>query len=319
MSLPRGKRTLFAACAFGGLLVLEVAWLGISGWKLAQEKRHLKTQYRHLSRLQHRNPFPSQESVDTLHSNLDELGYRVQALSSEMNKDAFPRDAVEAADFSARAQGVVERFLRRAGHAGVVLPESMEVGFADYASGGAVPEARYVSRLTRQLYSVERVADLLVQSGVQSITMIDRERFEREDTAQVMPVRRSRRDSGRASHAPRVASGIGPDELYLIERVRVSFVADETAVWRMMDLIASAPHFMSVSSFSHKTLTRILDYNPDAVKAGSDDETMRFLSEGILTGESALSRPERIISGNDPVAVDLVVEVYNFNLESTEE
>ncbi len=86
----------------------------------------------------------------------------------------------------------------------------------------------------------------------------------------------------------------------------------------MLDQLAAAPHFMVVSEFSHRTQTKILSYNPEAVKRGLDDETLQYLESGILVGEQALSRPERMIAGNELVQVQLMVDVYNFEPEAGE-
>jgi hypothetical protein len=308
----------------GLVLLAECVVLVVGGVKMAGAKKTLIHEQQKLSRLLKRNPYPSAENVQTLENNLDDLNYRVRELAADLSRDPFPMEAVEAAEFSARAQGVIERFRQRAELAGMQLPESLEVGFAQYASGGAVPELEDVPRLSRQLYSVERVADVLVQSGVSSINSLSREVFENRVEAE--PVRR-RRPGGGATTAknnellPLTASAIGVDHLYYIERIGVSFTAREAEVWRVLDLFVSDDHFMVVSEFSHQTQSDILAYNPDALKNGNDtdDETLRYLAEGILVGEKALSRPERIIAGDEQVEVLMTIDVYNFDPKAVQQ
>ena len=314
MSL-RGNRVLMivgGVCAT--ILIAEAVVLSVGIAGLSKSNKTVKQEQWRLTRLLKRNPYPSAENVQVLEKNLDELEYRIGALTAEMKRDPFPRDAVEAAEFSARAQDVIERFRARAVRAGMKLPESLEVGFAQYASGGAVPQPLHVPRLTRQLYSVERVADVLVQCGVTSVDKLSRDLFEGSAGAEIPHRRRPRNapDSNVRKPLSLVASEVGPNNLFYIERIGVSFSAKEEAVWRVLDGFAVVPHFMVVTEFAHRTRSGILEYNPDAVKAGSDDETLRFISEGILSGAKALSRPERIIAGDELVEVRLVVDVYNF-------
>ena len=314
MSLRQNKTLMMGGGICAAILIVEAAVLAVGAVGLSKANKTVEREQRRLTKLLKRNPYPSAENVQTLEKNLDELEYRIGALSAEMTSDPFPKEAVEAAEFSARAQDVIERFRKRAERAGMVLPKSLEVGFAKYASGGAVPKALHVPRLTRQLYSVERVADVLVKSGVTSVDKLSRDLFEGATGADISPRRRPRNAPPSSVRKPLslVASVSGPGGLYYMERIGVSFTAKEDKVWRVLDGFAAASHFMVVTEFAHRTNSGILDYNPDAVKAGGDDETLRFLSEGILSGAKALSRPERIIAGDELVKVRLMVDVYNF-------
>lgn len=314
----RGNKTLMVGggvCA--AILVAELVMLGVSGMRLASARNDWDTTHSELNRLLKRDPYPSAENVQVTEDNLDSLEYQVGEMAGELNRDPFPMGDVEAAEFSARTQGVIERFRQKSELAGIQLPQQTEVGFAAYASGGAVPHAHHVPRLMRQLYSVERVANVLVESGVASITAMTRDVFENE-SPEGPRERRARKVPmpGRRGSATE-ATEVGIDGLYMVERIGMTFTADEAAVWRVLDGFARAPHFMTVSAFGHQTKSEILSYSPAAVKGGrdSDDETLQYLAGGILTGESALSRPERIIAGNELVAVHLEVDVYNFNLE----
>jgi len=317
MSLQRNRFLAIGGGLAGFILFAGVVLLVLANLQLGRAKRDLEGAYRRLERLHGRDPYPSEQNRKALQENRERLEFEVGELAAALMRDPFPADAAEAADFSARAQGVIERFRKRAETAGVALPDNLEVGFAEYASGGAVPAARHVPRLSRQLYSMERVADILVRGGVDSIGSLSRDTFENAPAAQPPARRRPARGapppSGRQQPGRR-ASEVHPDGLYYIERIGVEFEAAEDVVWRILDLFAAAPHFMVVSEFAHKTQTDILSYNPETVKRGGegDDATLRYLSEGILVGKKALSRPERLIAGNESVVVRLVVDVYNF-------
>ncbi|VGO17168.1 hypothetical protein PDESU_05763 [Pontiella desulfatans] len=322
MNFEKNKLLIMGGGLCAMLLVAELVFLVLGNVRLGNEKRALKSSYRQLERLHDRQPFPSEENIGAVQENLDKLEYEAGELAAALMRDPLPQDSIEAADFSARAQDVIERFRKMALQEGVVLPDSLEVGFAQYASGGSVPANPHVPRLSRQLYSVERVAEVLVRSGVGSIDSLTRETFEEE--ALPPPNQERRRRPSRPANPeerPRarmlLASEVHPEGLYYTERVGVSFTAKEDVVWRVLDRFAAAPHFIVVSGFSHTTKSNILAYNPDLVKrAGeTDDETLRYLSEGILVGKKALSRPERIIAGNDDVQVSMVVDVYNFGAE----
>ncbi|MDZ8117962.1 Amuc_1100 family pilus-like protein [Pontiella agarivorans] len=321
MNLRGRKRLLTVGGICTVILVTELVLLLIQGIQLSLARNKYAELYRIRERLVQRDPFPSAGNVKRIEEHLDELAYHVGELAGELNRDPFPVEAFEAAEFSAQTQGMIERFREKAERAGVKLPDGLEAGFGRYASGGAVADPDQVPRLTRQLYSVERVANVLVEGGVHSITAMARDDF--EFAKQEAPRRRRPRNFSESEGLMREheAARVGPGRLYSVERIRVTFTAKETAVWRVLQGFAQAPHFMQVSAFGHRTLTEIMRYSPAAVKGGreSDDETLKYLAEGVLTGEKALSRPERIIAGDDLVEVALTVDVYNFNLEGMEQ
>ena len=317
MNLLRHRRLMIGAGVCGLLLLIEAVLLVLSGLRLVPVKKELARDRGRLRELQEHRPFPSESNVKAVRKELDRMEYAVSELSAVMLSDPFPPQAVDAADFSARAQEAIERFRRRAEAGGVSLPATLEAGFARYVSGGAVPDPRQVPRLSRQLYSVERVADVLVRAGVQSISSLTREMFETvAEPAAELPRRRRRVAAPDPAEQtrPESAAEVPVKGLYYVERIGVEFVASEEGVWRVLDLFATAPHFMVVREFSHRTQTKITAYDPEAVQrgAGLDDATLHYLAEGILTGKEALSRSERLIAGRDPVQVKLVVEVYNF-------
>ena len=314
MNLKR-NRLLIVGGTLCGVLLVEMVLLAWSGSALRRERRILEANHQRLVELHTRNPFPSMENVKRLQGDLDRFKAQVDELISELARDPFPRRSLDAADFSSRAQTMIERFRRRAERVGVEISPTLEAGFAYYTRGGAIPEARHVPRLSRQLHSVRRVVEVLLRSEVDSINAISRKEFETR-TVSATPVerRRSRRVAVRAGAMNTPLSGGGNTYgFFSIERIGVSFTANEEIVWKVLDSFASAAHFMVVAEFSHASETTILSFNPEAIKSGvSDDETMRYLSEGILVGKTALSRPERIIAGRETVRVDLLVDVYDF-------
>jgi len=321
MNLRNNKVLVIGGGTCAVLLLVACAFLIRANTAYQKQGRMLERQYRRLAELNTRNPFPSLENVKQSAENLDRLEYQVGELAAQLARDPFPPDAVDAADFSARAQGAIERLGARADQSGIELPASLEVGFSQYASGGAIPEPRHVPRLSRQLYSIEKVADVLVRGGVYSIDALTRDAFETDvDVAESAgnPRRRLRRDEPMPK--PRgslreVASAVQPDGLYYVERVGAAFTAKEENVWRVLDLLAAAPHFMVVAEFAYATPVDILAYNPEAAKREGGNETLKFLAGGILSGKKALSRPERIIAGNEMIHVTVAVDVYNFEPE----
>jgi hypothetical protein len=319
MTLKKNRLFLVGGGTFVLLLLVEMAFLFMSASAFRMEKRLLKKRSAQLSRLHNRKPYPSVENVERQRKNLEQLEYQVGELLAALMRDPFPKARVEAVGFSAQAQGVIERLGRRAKEAGVEIPPSLEVGFSQYASGGTVPAEAHVPRLVRQLHSVERVADVLIRAEVGTIHSLSREIFEVQSAESSVSLRRrSRRSSPalREEGARHVSpSRVHAERLYHVERVDAEITARVDAIWRVLDLFASSPHFMVVAGFSHDTKADILSYNPEEIKRPGelDDETLRYLSEGILVGEQALSRSERIIAGNEPVRVRLSVDVYDFD------
>jgi len=301
------------------ILVAEIVWLGVSAYRFSTVSKDLKVEQRVLSRLQARDPYPSAENKAVLEDNLDELSYLVGELAAELNRDPAPENMVEPAELSAFIQTQVERFSKRAEREGVELPDTLEAGFSQYASGGAVANPGDVPRLMRQLHSIRALGDVLMESGVASIDKMSRDLFENEGPREALRRRNADRfaKTKKSEGVNSIASEIGPAGLYLVERVGITFRADEEAIWAVLQGIASAPQFMVVQEFSHRSASNILTYSPGLVKSGAetDNETMTFLREGILRGETARSRPERIVAGNELVEVRMMVDVYHFNVE----
>lgn len=300
-----------AAVLLAGALILFVN----ANTDCKKHGQSLKKQEQRLSELLSRKPFPCAENVQVLENNVDVMEFHTGELSAELKQDEFSHIRVDAADFSAQAQSVIERLRRRALEADVVLPKKLEAGFARYTSGGSVPASEHVPRLMRQLYSSDRVADVLIRSKVSSIDRIARDHFENQEhssDAAGPPRRRPRRRPAETAPIEKENKQRTADSSeYAIERIEVVFSAKEGVVWTVLEEFISAPHCMVVKELSHSTLTDILTYNPNAV-VRSEDETKRFISEGILSGRTALSRPERIVAGNDIIRVSMSVDVYDF-------
>jgi hypothetical protein len=276
--------------------------------------RTLDRQYQRLAELDARQPFPSPENVAQERKNLEGFEYHAEELLAVLSRDPFPEDAADAADFSARAQDVIEQFQKRTTDAGVQIPGNLEAGFAEYASGGAIPELSDVPRLSRQLSAVEKVADILVRCSVDSIEILTRDLFEQQSDP--FAEEKGRRGSRRGVTAKppkdirKIASVVQPEGLYTIERVGTTFVATEQVAWAVFEELAAVPHFMVAADLEHATLTSVLTYNPDSTTPS--DSEKEFLPGGILSGRTALSRPERIIAGNERVRISLQIDVYNF-------
>lgn len=315
MNFRSNRMPAAAGAVFLLVTAAELVWLGLGVFSYSAAGKELNRNTRRLERLERRDPYPSAANLSALEENLDVLEYQVGELRAVMGRDPIPDEHADAAELSARIQEKVELFRKHAEEAGVELPDTLEAGFSEYASGGAVAAQADVPRLMRQLHSVSVLADVLIEAGVNSIEGISRERFEFE--AEPETPRRRRPNSARAPRQRLPASEVGPDGLYMVERIGVEFSADENEVWRVLEGLASSPRFMIVTGFSHQTDTDILDYSPLAVTRGAetDDEALNYLREGILRGKKALSRPERIIAGADAVRVRMTVDVYNFNPE----
>ena len=87
------------------------------------------------------------KNVEQLQGDVDRFEARVEELVSELARDPFRRGAMDAADFSSRAQNVADHFRRRAEDLGVELPSTLEEGFSYYTSGGAIPECPVIDAL----------------------------------------------------------------------------------------------------------------------------------------------------------------------------
>jgi hypothetical protein len=305
----------------GFLLLVEIVLLVMASVDLTNQKELLEKNRHRLTRLNNRAIYPSSENVEKLQEHMIRMKAQAADFKSLLERDPFPHTPVEAADFTARAQGVVERVKKMAAQAGVAMPDTLEAGFSKYASGGMVPDAVFVPRLCRQLYSIEHIADVLVRSGVGSIDALAREEFENSGRPESPPRRRRPRSEASSIEISRSVQSAGNTSLYTKERIGVEFTGREDAVWRVLDIMARAPHSMAVVAFSHSTDSSILTYDPEKGKkgGGGENETLRYLSDGILTGQAARPRSERIIAGSTPIKVGLIIDAYNFSADDMPE
>jgi hypothetical protein len=306
----RSKR-VFATGGGVGLILLVVAVLylfcNLTAYRF--QTRFLDQQYSRLAELKTRTPFPSLDNVAVEQKNLAIVEGMASKAGDGLMFEADERVELDIAEFSARTQEVIEGFRKRAAAATVVLSENLEAGFAEYASGGAIPDVDQVPRLSRQLFSIEKIADILIQCGVSSIDALTRDSFEKP------PVELSAVYSRR--HAREISLRIDPMEcseepstnLYASERIGVVFTAKEATVWAVLEQLVAAPHVMVVRDFSHKTETDILSYQPGDLKESAI--TSKEV-EGLLAKKHSPSRAERIIAGTEQVRVSLEIEVYDF-------
>ncbi|MCF7848526.1 MAG: Amuc_1100 family pilus-like protein [Kiritimatiellales bacterium] len=316
-----------AICAV--LLLVALFFLFRFGSAYRAEQKVLKSQYQRLEQLNTRKPFPSAENVEKVKDNLAALEANLQTLMQALNKNSFQGQDLKAVDFSSRVQRAIQRFKDKAQEGNVALPQNMEIGFGQYASGGALPAPENVGRLVQQLHSIERVANILIKSGVISIEALEREVFEKPESqgeegadadAGSQSRRSSRRSRAPAKAAPdkkqNVASFVHPDGLYTFERVSVVFTAREDNLWRVMDLLASSPQLISISEIAFETQTKIMSYSPaDVVEAEAGmmegNESLKSLAARVLSG-TKLSRQERQIAGDETIRASMKVDVYQF-------
>jgi hypothetical protein len=318
VNLIRGKAWRIVLIGWGAVLCGVIGWFIFAVVDYLGVTKEAKSHDQRLDRLQGRVLFPSEENVEAVRKNYEGLVWQLSELEADLKRDPYAAEAGEAAGFSAEAQRRIERFRLRASLAGVAVSDALEASFAEYASGGKIPEPQHVERLSRQLFAATRVGDLLLEAEVERIDEINREPFE---AAVVEPMIRARGRRGRFEQPAEqemdfrlLASEIDEQGLYSVERIEARFVAKELSLWKVLDGVASHPHFMVLSRITLETDAEILAYDPEAVKrAGEgDDEMLRYLAGGILEGKNALSRPERVVAGDESIEVQLVVEVYHF-------
>lgn len=275
MVCRRGALPIGGSVVAGALVVVLVH----SAMAFARGRAELSLVERELERLTRRSAYPSTENLKELEDERDALAFMISELDVSMHAGAHIEGVPDAAVFSARAQAAIERYQARITGVGIVVPDELEVGFAAYASGGAVPDVLHVPRLMRQLDAVERVLDLLLEAEVASIDALERERFEF------------------SPNPPQENEGAEG------ECIRVGFTAEEGSVWRALELFGQPARLLEVVEISHRTQSDMLRY-----EVSEKQTTDPAVSEDqMFEGDAALSRSERIVAGGEWVRVELVL------------
>jgi hypothetical protein len=262
-----------------------------------------------LDALHRRDPFPSQENIAIVHTNQAALSDYMEELRNSLLKEQLETEQIETAEFAPLLEKTSRRLMQRAAVGGVKLPDRFAMGFDRYAAG-ALPSHGAIPRLVVQLKTVDVICNLLVDARVSEIVNVERTAFEggvvEETDAEAVPVFTRRRSQQAAAERAPVDTEVPmaeTNELYGVERIKVSFTARDASVWEVLNALARVRAFVTVVD------VKIENTIPTTVF------TERKPPSAPQAGMAVVVHPtheERVVSGREPIRVDLVLDVYRF-------
>jgi hypothetical protein len=299
--------------------------------KYVDVNQRMDTSLRALDRLRKRDPFPSHENVEQARQNKKELEKFRATLMADLQKGQTPIQDMEAAEFRQLLEVTLSgpKGLRLAGRgANVVLPDLFAFGFDRYVRG-ALPETEHIPRLVDQLNMVKRLCEILYDAQIAELQSITRDQFELE--AEAGPegdipeiVTRSRRRRGPApAPEPKVKKpekASKARELFTRERISLTFLAREKALWTVLNELARNERFMAVTNVEFLSGDGPAARPTGPPGAAPRPETMGADGPGFGVAEAApLGHDERVVAGQERIQVRLSVEIYRFGTPESAE
>jgi hypothetical protein len=291
------------------LLVLALIMLLRARGDFARVNEELGNSLRKLESLTRRTPFPSKANIDVLEANLSAIRDAAGDLHETLVKGQVAPDLIEAAQFAPLLEQSSKRLLARAGELGIVMPERFSLGLDRYAAG-ELPASQAIPRLVIQLKTMEALGQILFQARVHTLVSMEREPFEMAVPQEQEEFTTARRRtavqeptaSQRATAIPKPAE----NPLYEVERITVTVLARDAAVWDVLNLLSASPLVASVVDVQlvNDQAERLGKAEP--VPPIDADKTPAGLPPRYPTHE------ERIVAGRELVRAMLVVDVYRF-------
>jgi hypothetical protein len=172
----------FAILAVGAAGLGYVAW---SSWSGATEaKEDYETKKKRLGALQKAPIFPKPENVEAKKKQVDAYAAKVSELNESLRAFQTPLAVdMNNSELQSKLQKTRDALVADAKNAGVVLPETFDMGLGTYLS--TFPETSAVPRLNAWMEGIESFVRILFDSGVKEINSVSRLEldFEKKDTS----------------------------------------------------------------------------------------------------------------------------------------
>lgn len=297
-------------------LVLLVRFRG----EYARMQRELDSNLSQLERLQQRDPFPSEENVERVSSSLHALEHYLDDILQALATGQPMGEPMERAQFPPAIEHTARRLRALARESGIDVPPDLTFGFQRYAAGN-LPMQEHVPRLVIQLRTIEALVGVLFSAQIRELAEVEREVFDVERTqvrAEAVDPRRRSFDDVVAEPTTRVEPR-GVDGLYTQERYTLRFVADDAAVWDVLNRLAVHPGLVVVRSLELRN--EMARDGASAARRLAERLERREVRraegpERTLREDDAEARPllheDRVVAGRERVHVRMVVDVYRF-------
>jgi hypothetical protein len=330
------KIIVLAGCVIGALLFLGAGFVLYRGVvQFGEARDDLEDAKLDLGRYYEAKVFPSESNVNRERDNTKQVDLWFKELVGELCKGNVISDERSPSKFIGVFESVQRRLVKEARKAGTVLPDpadSFSFGFGQYSGTGTLPKPTDVPRLTEQLVIVNRLALILFNNRVKTVTKIEREAFEQADQSADSQAGESRRDDRRRDRRsdsrrdrdrrkPTASASVGDagriraGELYARMHFVLEFRAKQSALLDILNALAAHPMFIVVTSVSLSKPTPELV--PVIAEEESEDSRAGF--GGELTSEKTAEAPKLGpkypvcgIKMEIPLDVRLELDVYKF-------
>jgi hypothetical protein len=279
-----------------------------------------------LQQLNDRGPFPSADNVEVVKANQSAIQKFAVAILGSLSEGQDPIPAVEAAEFAPMLEKAKQRLLSHAAGAGVKIPDRFGLGFDRYTKG-ELPSEAAIPRLVTQLRAAETVLGLLFDARMAEISDMQREPFEGEPAAATSSGDRRGGGAGASGGASKWSAVplAESNELYRAERIYVSCSGRESAVWSLLNAIASHRPLVVLADVK---MTNPLGYDAKrgaAPAAGRPGAASPARAAAPARGAAPVAtaapakipdREERVVAGRELIKVELLLDVYRFQDEA---
>lgn len=320
-------------------LVLAIV-IGVMLFRFQSSYQQVRTDLRNtvarLNSLYGRDPFPSEENVSLVQSNLVVLDKYAKDLFTLVKMGQVDVVQMEPAGFPLLLDGTIRRLHKQAGDNQVKLPSRFSFGFERYALG-ALPNQEDVPRLVLQVKTIEKLCEIVFKSKISEMENIQRTVFERgvlETTdASAFSRRRGPEASPESTPEQSVAEWVDPSGLFSRENYTLTLRASDSAVWGLLNELARSGLFIVVSKVELINDTPIVKVTPaerpaaaiaaaPATAGRPADQSGAFAAmfgtAGAVPGAAPEQpagpkpREERIVAGLEMVKAIVEVRVYRF-------
>ena len=310
----------------GGAIVLVLVLASIGGLVRFQSiyskaARELKAANDKLDRLNRRNPFPADENVTVIQQNRDALNAFLASLQQDFRAGQVAEETMEPARFANLLEKNIRDLSAKAATTATKLPERFALGFGRYVAG-ELPAAEDIPRLVVQTRTIAAVCDVLLEARVGELVSVERTPFEGHgaEGAPKVDIRSALAGTPDAPTTQLLSLPLPPaqsNELYVAERLAVTFLAREHSAWEVLNALARSPLFAVVEhvEISNEANPKTPVANrPDGRAAAGLPPMVAPGAPPPVAGAPIIypTREERVLAGRENVRVGLVIDVYRF-------
>lgn len=333
MKLKKNMMLLLVGGAVA-LVLLVGAFLLLVRFNLTYRKvnNELKAGMRRLNELYDRDPYPSEENVVLLQTNVAVLGQYFDAIDASFREGQIEAEEMKPAEFPLILEKTIRGLTIRANELGVKLPPRFAFGFEKYAVG-ALPADADVPRLVLQLETVEKLCGLLYDARIAGVDIVARQVFEQDLSALGQPGAPqqgqggSRRRGGGAettSYQLPKEEWVDSSGLFSREKFVIEFSARDSALWDVLNRFVRSKPFVVVSRVEFvnpKPLAKIAPSTRQPAAAAPGMPGYQAM-QGIVPAkakEEIKPYEERIMAGRELVKAVVEVDVYRFRAREKQE